>query len=172
MARRLGRDERLLRTLYTEHGGPLLGYAERLTGGDRQQAEDVVQETLIRAWRNAERLEAGSARPWLFRVARNIAIDRARARRSRIADAPADVVEAVAGPDDLDSALLAWQIADALRSLSPDHRRVTVEVYYRGRSVAEAADVLGVPRGTVQSRTFYALRALRVALEERGVTGT
>ena len=172
MARPTARDERLLRTLYAEHGRPLLGYAQRLTGGDRHQAEDVVQETLVRAWRNAERLEAHSARPWLFRVARNIAIDRARARRSRIADAPADVVEAVAGPDDLDSALLAWQIADALRSLSPDHRRVIVEVYYRGRSVAEAAAVLGVPPGTVRSRTFYALRALRVALEERDVTGT
>jgi RNA polymerase sigma-70 factor, ECF subfamily len=172
MTRRLGRDERLLRTLYAEHGGALLGYAQRLTGGDRQQAEDVVQETLVRAWRNAEQLEADSARPWLFRVARNIAIDRARARRSRIADAPAEVIEAVAAPDDLDSALLAWQIADALRSLSLDHRRVIVEVYYRGRSVAEAAAVLGVPAGTVQSRTFYALRALRVALEERGVART
>jgi RNA polymerase sigma-70 factor, ECF subfamily len=172
MARPLSRDERLLRTLYAEYGGPLLGYAERLTGGDRQQAEDVVQETLVRAWRNAERLEASTARPWLFRVARNIAIDRVRARRSRIADAPAEVVEAVAGPDELDSALLAWQIADALRSLSPDHRRVIVEVYYRGRSVAESAATLGVPQGTVQSRTFYALRALRVALEERGVTAT
>jgi RNA polymerase sigma-70 factor (ECF subfamily) len=172
MARPASRDEQLLRTLYEEHGEPLLRYVQRLTGGDRQQAEDVVQETLVRAWRNAERLEAESARPWLFRVARNIAIDRARARRSRIADAPADVVEAVAGSDDLDSALLAWQIADALRSLSPDHRHVIIEVYYRGRSVAEAATVLGVPRGTVQSRSFYALRALRVALEERGVTGT
>ena len=171
MARPLGRDERLLRTIYAEHGRSLLAYAERLTGGDRQHAEDVVQETLVRAWRNAERLEADRARPWLFRVARNIAIDRARANRSRMPDAPADVVEGVAGQVDLDSALLAWQIADALRSLSRDHRRVIVEVYYRGRSVAEAAAALGVPRGTVQSRTFYALRALRVALEERGVTG-
>lgn len=172
MARPLGRDERLLRTLYAEHGRTLLAYAERLTGGDRQQAEDVVQETLVRAWRNAERLDADRARPWLFRVARNIAIDRARARRSRIPDVPAEVVDGVAGAEDVDSALLGWQIADALRSLSRDHRRVIVEVYYRGRSVAEAAAAIGVPPGTVQSRTFYALRALRVALEERGVTAT
>jgi RNA polymerase sigma-70 factor, ECF subfamily len=171
MARPPARDERLLRTLYTEHGGSLLGYVERLTGGDRQQAEDVVQETLLRAWRHADRLAAESARPWLFTVARNIAIDRARARRSRMDDAPSEVVETVAAPDELDSALLSWQIADALRSLSRDHRHAIVEVYYRGRSVAEAAAVLGVPEGTVRSRTFYALRALRVALEERGVTG-
>lgn len=128
MARPAGRDEKLLRTLYDEHGGPLLAYVERLVRGDRQQAEDIVQETLVRAWRNAERLAGDTARPWLFAVARNIAIDRARARR------------------------------------------VILEVYYRGHSVAEAAATLGVPRGTVQSRTFYALRALRVALEERGVT--
>jgi len=168
---RATRDERLLRTLYREHGGSLLRYVERLTGGDRHQAEDVVQETLLRAWRHADRLVAESARPWLFTVARNITIDRARARRSRIGDAPAEVIDAVAAPDELDSALLSWQVADALRSLSRDHRYAIVELYYRGRSVAEAAAVLGVPEGTVRSRTFYALRALRVALEERGVTG-
>jgi RNA polymerase sigma-70 factor (ECF subfamily) len=170
MGRPAGRDERLLRALYDEHGGSLLAYVERLVRGDRQQAEDIVQETLLRAWRNAERLSSDTARPWLFTVARNIAIDRARARGSRVGDAPVEVIEAVPGPDELDAALLSWQITDALRSLSLDHRRVIVEVYYRGRSVAEAAAVLSVPRGTVQSRSFYALRALRVALEERGVT--
>src|ERR671914_1455546 len=108
MARPLGRDERLLRTIYAEHGRSLLAYAERLTGGDRQHAEDVVQETLVRAWRNAERLEADRARPWLFRVARNIAIDGARARRSRMPDAPAEVVEGVAGAADTDSHLPPW----------------------------------------------------------------
>jgi len=163
-------DEELLRALYAEHGQALLGYAERLLDGDRQQAEDVVQETLLRAWRNADRLTSPSARPWLFTVARNIVVDRARARRARVGDAPSEAIESVPAPDELDSALLSWQVADTLRSLSPDHRRVIVEVYYRGRSVAEAAAVLGVPRGTVQSRTFYALRALRVALEEREVT--
>lgn len=163
-------DEELLRALYAEHGAALLAYVERLVGGDRQQAEDVVQETLVRAWRKAGELEPERARPWLFTVARNIVIDRARARGARLPDAPADLVDGLPAPDELDAALLGWQVADALTSLSRDHRRVIVEIYYRGRSVADAAEAIGVPPGTVRSRSFYALRALRVALEERGVT--
>ena len=72
--------------------------------------------------------------------------------------------------DDVDRALDARQVTDALASLSVDHRQVLIETYYRGRSVAEAATALGVPPGTVKSRTYYALRALRLVLEERGVT--
>jgi RNA polymerase sigma-70 factor (ECF subfamily) len=72
------------------------------------------------------------------------------------------------GPDELEGALLAWEIGEALRTLSPEHRRVLLEVHYRDRPVAEAAAVLGIPEGTMRSRVFYALRAVRLALEERG----
>jgi RNA polymerase sigma-70 factor (ECF subfamily) len=65
--------------------------------------------------------------------------------------------------------LESWAVSDALSSLRPEHKRVLLETYYRGKSVNEAAATLGVPAGTVKSRTFYALRALRLALEERGL---
>jgi RNA polymerase sigma-70 factor, ECF subfamily len=165
-------DEAFIRALYDEHARPLLGYALRLTGGDRQRAEDVVQETLLRAWRHPTALERSpdAIRPWLFTVARNIAVDAYRARRSRPQEAGPEALEIVAVDDDVDRALEAWQVTGALASLSVDHRRVLIETYYRGRSVAEAAVELGVPPGTVKSRTYYALRALRLVLEEQGVT--
>src|SRR6266567_5790043 len=75
----------------------------------------------------------------------------------------------VCSSDLADRVLESWAVADALAALRPDHRQVLLETYYRGRSVAEAAIVLGVPAGTVKSRTFYALRALKLALEERGL---
>lgn len=165
-------DEQLIRVLYEQHARALLGFALRLTGGDRQRAEDVVQETLLRAWRHPEALERtpDAVRPWLFTVARNIAVDAYRARRSRPIEAGPDALELVPVDDDVDRALEAWQVTDALTSLSDDHRRVLIETYYHGRSVAEAAAELGIPPGTVKSRTYYALRALRLVLEERGVT--
>jgi RNA polymerase sigma-70 factor (ECF subfamily) len=165
-------QEAALRVLYEQHAAPLLSYALRLTGGDRGRSEDIVQETLLRAWRHPEALEPerGPVRSWLFTVARNVAVDAHRARRARpqeVGDAPLALVPA---EDEIEKALDSWLVADAMATLSPDHRAVLVETYYRGRSVAEAGRVLGVPPGTVKSRTFYALRALRLALEERGVT--
>jgi RNA polymerase sigma-70 factor (ECF subfamily) len=164
-------DEGLLRALYDEHGGPLLGYVLRLTGGDRPQAEDVVQETLLRAWRHPEALAGRPVRPWLFTVARNLVVDLHRARRSRPPETGIDeqLLMTAAGSDDIDRALESWTVAEALADLSPQHRAVIVETYYRGRSVAEAAKALGIPAGTVKSRSYYALRALKLALEERGL---
>lgn len=165
-------DDAFIRALYDEHARPLLGYALRLTNGDRHRAEDVVQETLLRAWRHPEALHRSpdAVRPWLFTVARHIAVDAYRARRARPPEAGPDGLEIVAVDDDVDRALEAWMVTDAIASLSFDHRRVLIETYYRGKSVAEAASELGVPAGTVKSRTYYALRALRLILEERGVT--
>ena len=165
-------DEDLVRALYAEHAGPLLGYVMRLTQGDRARAEDVVQETLLRAWRHPEALAQAetSARPWLCTVARHIVVDAHRARRSRPPETGDEALAYLPAEDQVDAALLAWDVSQALESLSPDHRAVLLETYYRGRSVAEAAEALGVPAGTVKSRTYYALRALKLAFEERGMT--
>jgi RNA polymerase sigma-70 factor (ECF subfamily) len=162
-------DEALVRALYSEHAGPLLRYALHLTSGDRQRAEDIVQETLLRAWLHPEAISERPARPWLFAVARNLAVDAYRARRARPHEVGEGALELVAAPDEADRALESWAVADALSSLRPEHRSVLLETYYRGRSVAEAASALGIPAGTVKSRTFYALRALKLELEERGL---
>ena len=166
-----GGDEALIRSLYDEHGRALLAYATRLTG-DRAAAEDVVQETLVRAWRHADDLvEAkGSVRGWLLTVARNLVTDRARAKAAR----PTEVAESPSTPpvqrDHSEAVVDTMVVLDALDQVSPEHRDVLVEIYYRGRSVAEAATVLGVPPGTVKSRSYYALRALRGVLGGKGST--
>jgi RNA polymerase sigma-70 factor (ECF subfamily) len=165
-------DDEVLTELFAEHGRPLLSFALRLTGGDRGRAEDIVQETLLRAWRHPDALDdaRGPIRPWLFTVARHLAVDGHRKRRARPVEVPADVAVGVPGGDEIERVLEGWLVSDALATLSPDHRAVLVETFYHDHSVAAAAAVLGVPAGTVKSRTYYALRALRVALDERGVT--
>jgi RNA polymerase sigma-70 factor (ECF subfamily) len=162
-------DEAFVRALYAEHGGALLRYALHLTGGDRQRAEDLVQETIVRAWRHPEALADRPARPWLFAVARNLAVDSYRARQARPPETGQAAFDLLPAADDADRTLESWAVADALASLRPDHRRVIIETYYRGCSVAEAAATLGIPPGTVKSRTFYALKALKLALQERGL---
>ena len=162
-------DEAYIRALYAEHGGALLRYALHLTGGDKQRAEDLVQETVLRAWRHPAALVDRPARPWLFAVARNLAVDAYRARQSRPPEVGQGALELVPAADDADRALESWAVAEALAALRPDHRRVLIETYYKGCSVAEAAATLGIPAGTVKSRTFYALKALKLALEERGL---
>jgi RNA polymerase sigma-70 factor (ECF subfamily) len=161
-------DEALVRTLFEDHGGPLYGYVLRLTG-DPGRAEDVVQETLLRAWRHPSVLEGRPVRAWLFTVARNLVVDQHRARKARPPETGDEALAVLPAEDELDKALESWEVAEALASLRAEHREVLLETYYRGRSVKEASEVLGIPPGTVKSRTYYALRALKLALEERGL---
>jgi RNA polymerase sigma-70 factor (ECF subfamily) len=165
-------DEVDLRRLWDDHAGPLLAFVLRLTGGDRGRAEDIVQETLLQAWRHPEVLDParGPVRPWLLTVARRVAIDHYRARQARPMEVGDEGLDQLAEDDGVDEALERWLVADALASLAPAHREALVHTYYAGRTVTEAAVTIGVPAGTVKSRVFYGLRALRLALEERGVT--
>ncbi|HET6257194.1 sigma-70 family RNA polymerase sigma factor [Pseudonocardia sp.] len=155
-------DEALVRSLFNEHGKAMLGYATRLTN-DRAAAEDVVQEALLRAWRSPDSLvnSKGSVRGWLLTVVRNIIIDRARARNARpteVAESPSTVpVES----DHADRVVDTMVVLDALEHLSSEHREVLEQMYLQGRTVGETAEVLGIPTGTVKSRSYYALRALR-----------
>jgi RNA polymerase sigma-70 factor, ECF subfamily len=131
-----------------------------------------VQETLIRAWKNAGRLDpaAGSVRPWLVTVARRIVIDGHRSRQARPQEVDPSPLEVIPAEDEIDKALWLMTLSDALDDLTPAHREVLVETYFKGRTVNEAAQTLGIPPGTVRSRVFYALRSMKLALEERGVT--
>jgi RNA polymerase sigma-70 factor, ECF subfamily len=152
--------------LVAEHRPGLVRYATRLMSGDTAAAEDVAQETLLRAWRHLDRLteDRGSVRGWLTRVAHNVAMDQHRARRSRpteIAWSEFDA-ESAESPDDtareVEDRVL---VTELLASVSPIHRRTLAEVYLSDQTAVAAAERLGVPVGTVKSRVFHALRILR-----------
>lgn len=170
MARAQDTDEELIRELYAEYGTSLLRYVTGLVSGDRVRAEDIVQETILRAWKHPEVFVERSPRSWLFAVARNLVIDDFRARSSRPPETSADAYGGEASTDGgISAAITRFELQDALASLPPQHREALVAVYYRDLSIADAALELGVPEGTVKSRCYYALRALRVLCDERGL---
>ena len=167
-------EDDLMQALYAEHAGPLLSFVLRLTRGDRQRAEDIVQETLLRPWRNADLLrnwQETSPRPWLVTVARRIAIDGYRSENARPLETFGRDVDTLPGvSDESDRVVRSMTVVQALRTLTPSHREILLETYFHGRTTQEAATSLGLPLGTAKSRVYYALRALRAALQQRGVT--
>jgi RNA polymerase sigma-70 factor, ECF subfamily len=166
-------EEALMKALYDEHAGALWRYAMRLTG-DASRAEDVVQETLLRAWQHPEVIgdTERPARAWLFTVARNMIIDERRSPKFRnvVGSLDEEGAPEQSAPDEVDSALDRLLIADAMAQMSPEHRAVVERSYYRGWSTAQIAADLDIAEGTVKSRLHYAVRALRLTLQEMGVT--
>jgi RNA polymerase sigma-70 factor (ECF subfamily) len=165
------RPDDFLRALYHCHGSALLQFAARRLEGDWHRAEDVLQEVALRAWRHAGELDptADSVRPWLFTVLRNLVIDGHRARQARPSEAGDSELAMLPVSDSVDHILTSQVLTEALRDLRPAQREVLLHVHYLGRSVTQTAQVLGVPPGTVKSRTYYAARALREALHSRGM---
>jgi RNA polymerase sigma-70 factor (ECF subfamily) len=161
-------DEEGLRKAFLTHGGELVGFARR-TLRNPESADDVVQETFARAWRSRSRFDPtlGSLRTWLFAIERRVILDLVdrdvRTSTVRIDDNDEPEVE-----DRLESAMRGWQVESALARLQPEHRMVINELYLNGRTGREVAELYGIPEGTVRSRAFYAMRVLRVVLEEAG----
>lgn len=163
------RGDAAVRSAYDAHGGELYAFALRHCG-DHHAAEDAVQETFVRAWRAADRFDPSlaSLRTWLYAILRNVLVDNTRAAmsRPRLVDGDAAEEPAVEGP--FEQALDGWLLEEALRRIRDDQRVVLVETYLRGRPYADVAAELGIPEGTARSRSFYALKALRLVLDEMG----
>lgn len=151
-----------MRVVHDQHSSALRAYVLGLTGGDRGRAEDVVQETLLRAWRRPEVLDQsnGSARGWLFTVAKRIVIDEWRSSRTR-PEVVTDVLPEPAAPDMTETSANRSVVVQPLSRLTLDHRQVLLECYIRGSSVGEASLRLGIPPGTVKSRTQPTMRCAR-----------
>jgi RNA polymerase sigma-70 factor (ECF subfamily) len=162
-------DEQGLNQAFVAYRVELTALARRALGSTHL-AEDAVQETFARAWRSRHRYDAtkGSLRTWLYSIERHLLVDLSRThhrqeiRDRRLVPTP----EAIA--DQVEGAIATWQVEEALGQLSEAHRSVVVEIYFRGRTSKEMADRLAVAEGTVRSRLFYALKALRLTLEEMG----
>jgi RNA polymerase sigma-70 factor (ECF subfamily) len=156
-----------LTALHQEHGDDLLRFLRGFTRGDQDAAGDLLQETMIRAWRRRDSMPGPGepARRWLFTVARNVALDTIRMKRARPVEVgTVDLSEFSAREDTMESAVALTALRQALRSLSTAHRFILTEIYLKGRTVPETARRLGVPDGTVKSRVHYAMRSLRQAL--------
>ena len=160
-----------LRELYRRYAGELFGFACNSLG-DRELAEEVVQDVFARLWRHAGEYDRrkASVRTWLYSIARNRIVDARRRAAVRPVSVSAQVDEEVWALDpDFERAVLRWQVAAALARLSPEHRQVIRLAHWGGLSLREIAERSGVPVGTVKSRVYYALRSLRLILDEMEV---
>jgi len=166
-----GDPDAAIRQLYSHYAKALHGYVEQFCP-DRASADDIVQETFIRAWRHLPQLSANDrpVGPWLFRVARNLLIDANRAALARPMTVPGQSAGETGTDSGLEEILDRQLVSAALQHLSPAHQSVLVETFYRGGTMAAVARELGIPHGTARSRLHYALGAMRKQLEEHDAT--
>lgn len=155
-----------LRALYSRYAGRLYGLGMQLLGNEGL-AEELVQETFVRVWRNAASYdpERGSAPTFIFTIARRLAIDLYRRPSSRATDPETPPPPA---EDRVDTVLARLEVQEALNSLSEAHREILELSYLHDLKQAEIAERLGIPLGTVKTRSHHALRSLKVALQQRG----
>jgi RNA polymerase sigma-70 factor (ECF subfamily) len=160
-------DRDAFETLYRRYARSVFGLALRRLG-DRGRAEDAVQETFASVWRGARsyRPERGPGGPWIYAVARNAIVDRSRARSEPAVEAPEQESKEAGPPDRAEASWTAWRIHRALEELSPNERTVIELAYWSGLSQSEVAEYLGIPLGTVKTRTRAALARLADLLEE------
>ena len=176
-------DESLLAGLASGDPGAAAAFVRRFQArvyglamaivGERTTAEEVTQETFIRAWRHAASYDPrrGAVASWLLKIARNAAIDASRPGRSRPMDP--DAIFALAPPDPApnpeERAMIeheAKALRAALTTLPEDQRRALVMAAFGGMTVREIADAEGIPLGTAKTRIRSAMLKLRAALEE------
>lgn len=169
LARTAAGDEAAMGELYDRYAGPLYGFARRRLR-DPDLAEELVQRVMTKLWRLAGTYDGSraSVRTWVFMIARSAVIDLQRRNDNRTpvvwSDDPPDTT------DELDLLLRAEAVRAALERLSPPHREVLELAYFRGLTQRQVAATLGLPLGTIKSRTYYALKALRLACDELEVT--
>lgn len=157
--------------IYAAHARPIHHFLLGLTAGDRNEAEDILQETMLRAWRAIDSVptDDSGARRWLFTVARHVAVDAHRRRQTRPREVPLDHVLGRAGRDEtMETALTVQTIREALKRLTAIERAILADLYVHGRSQRQVAALYGIPLGTVKSRTHHAVQALRKASRSGG----
>jgi RNA polymerase sigma-70 factor (ECF subfamily) len=164
-------SDQFVRDLYQRHAGMLRRYAAKLLGGDWHHAEDILQDAFARAWKHTDTFDGNvdQARPWLFTVVRNLVIDTHRARRIRPPENELPDRPLAALGDETERILTSHVLLEVLNTLTEQQREVITLLYFNGHTVTQAAEILGVPPGTVKSRTFYTMRLLRRELQDRGV---
>jgi RNA polymerase sigma-70 factor (ECF subfamily) len=168
-----GDEDDALQAICARYAKPLFALGLRLLG-DRGMAEEMVQDTFVRLWRNVERFdpERGSLRTFIYTLARRAAIDLRRRPASRpltTADRDDGFEPEGTGEGDFDRLVLAMAMRDALGSLSQKHREALELQFREDLTQREVAERLGIPLGTVKTRTYHALRALKRQVEEREI---